>query len=351
MEVPPHPWHTLGADHFKYKGKWFLIISDYFSKMPFVRPVNSTSATAAIAAVKGIFSENGIPHKIISDNNPFNSHEFNDFAKLYGFEVVPSSPEYPRGHGLIERHVQTVKKCMYKCDHSGQDIDLALLSLRSTPLDGNLPSPAELLNGRKYRTTMPSVNQSIPSTDDHIVRSQLEARQQSSKKYFDRNTQEKTMLSENQPVRVRNQETKRWEPAHVVKQAATPRSYIIQRVAGGLPLRRNRQHIRPSCEQWRKGDHTEQDELEHVDFSCDSQPEVAREMVGSEPSLSTPYVPSSTQEMVGSEPSLKASASSSDISPQDLTNVAGSSTAAPLLSGLRYPQRQRNSPDFYQAGR
>ena len=171
---------------------------------------------------------------------------------------------------------------------------------------------------------MPSVNQSIPSTDDHIVRSQLEARQQSSKKYFDRNTQEKTMLSENQPVRVRNQETKRWEPAHVVKQAATPRSYIIQRVAGGLPLRRNRQHIRPSCEEWRKGDHTEQDELEHVDFSCDSQPEVAREMVGSEPSLSTSYIPNSTQEMVGSEPSLKASASSSDISPQDLTNVAGS---------------------------
>ena len=156
MEVPPHPWHTLGADHFKYKGKWFLIISDYFSKMPFVRPVNSTSATAAIAAVKGIFSENGIPHKIISDNNPFNSHEFNDFAKLYGFEVVPSSPEYPRGHGLIERHVQTVKKCMYKCDHSGQDIDLALLSLRSTPLDGNLPSPAELLNGQKQGGRKPS---------------------------------------------------------------------------------------------------------------------------------------------------------------------------------------------------
>ena len=184
MEVPPHPWHTLGADHFKYKGKWFLIISDYFSKMPFVRQVNSTSATAAIAAVKGIFSENGIPHKMISDNNPFNSHEFTEFAKLYGFEVVPSSPEYPRGHGLIERHVQTVKKCMYKCDYSGQDVDLALLSLRSTPLDGNLPSPAELLNGRKYRTTMPSINHSVPHSNNNI-RTQLEARQQTSKTYFE----------------------------------------------------------------------------------------------------------------------------------------------------------------------
>ena len=149
VDVPPHAWHTLGADHFQYKGKWHLIISDYFSKMPFIRPVNSTSAPATIKAVKGIISENGIPYKIISDNHPFNSYEFKEFAKRYGFEVVSSSPEYPRGHGLIERHMQTVKKCMYKCDHSGQDIELALLSLRSTPLDSHLPSPAELLNGRK----------------------------------------------------------------------------------------------------------------------------------------------------------------------------------------------------------
>ena len=105
---------------------------------------------------------------------------------------------------------------MYKCDYSGQDVDLALLSLRSTPLDGNLPSPAELLNGRKYRTTMPGINHSVPHSNNNI-RTQLEARQQTSKKYFDRNTQDKSELSENQPVRVRNQETKRWEPAHVIK--------------------------------------------------------------------------------------------------------------------------------------
>ena len=125
MDIPPHAWHTIGADLFKYKGKWYLIVSDYFSKMPFIRPISSTSARVTIAAIKGIISENGIPLKLISDNHPFNSAEFKQFAKLYGFEVVPSSPEYPRGHGLVERHVQTVKKCMSKCDHSGQYIELA----------------------------------------------------------------------------------------------------------------------------------------------------------------------------------------------------------------------------------
>ena len=157
--------------------------------MPFVRPVSSTSARFAIAAVKTIISENGIPQKMISDNNLFNLIEFKQFAKTYGFEVVPSSPEYPRGHGLTERQVQTIKKCMYKCDHSGQDWELALLSLRATPLDSHLPSSAELLNNRKNRSTMPSINHIAPANTD--IRERLEERQNISKGYYDRESREK----------------------------------------------------------------------------------------------------------------------------------------------------------------
>ena len=38
----------------------------------------------------------------------------------------------------------------------GEDIDLALLTYKATPLSHNLPSPAELLNSRKYRTLLPT---------------------------------------------------------------------------------------------------------------------------------------------------------------------------------------------------
>ncbi len=332
MDVPPHAWHSLGADHFKYKGKWYLIVSDYFSKMPFVRPVSSTSARVTIAAMKGIFSENGIPHKVVSDNNPFNSFEFKQFAKTYGFEVVSSSPEYPRGHGLIERHVQTIKKCMYKCDHSGQDVELALLSLRSTPLDSHIPSPAELLNNRKYRTTMPSVKHVSPVNNNNI-RTELEERQQTSKEYYDQNSRDKTELNVNQPVRVRNQDTKRWEPAHITGRADTPRSYLIQRCAGGIPLRRNRQHIRPTHEQWRIGEFHEGDVSEDIDLDDNNRSECTREMVGSEPS-----------------PRSANSTSESDSCSQQQTNCADSSTTNSSLVGHRYPRRERTSRDFYQAG-
>ena len=107
--------------------------------------------------MKEIFAENGIPLKVISDNGThFTSGQYKRFAKRWGFEIVLSSPEYPQGHALIERHIQTVKRCMQKCDVSGYDVDLALLVLRSTPLSADLPSPAELLHGRKFRTTLPT---------------------------------------------------------------------------------------------------------------------------------------------------------------------------------------------------
>ena len=339
LDVPPHAWHTLGADHFKSKGKWFLIISDYFSTMPFIRPVSSTSALATIAAVKGIFSENGIPYKIISDNHPFNSYEFKNFAKSWGFEVVPSSPEYPRGHGLIERHVQTVKKCMSKCDHSGTDIDLALLSLRSTPLDSHIPSPAELLNGRSYRTTMPSLNNGSSRVDSETIRTELQQRQHKSKTHYDKHTTEKAELVDNQPVRVRNQETRRWEPANIVSKAGTPRSYIVQRCAGGVPLRRNRQHIRPTREDWRAGDFVERDEFENWELDRAYQTET-REMVGSEPSPGSSDLSANAREMVGSEPSLSSSV------PLPPGETVGSE---PSPNPKRYPTRSRVRPDFYQS--
>ena len=88
---------------------------------------------------------------------------------------------------------------MYKCDHSGHDVELALLSLRSTPLDNHIPSPAELLNGRKYRTTMPSINNDTSSADNGTIRAHLEDCQQKLKQHYDKHTTAKTELTCAQP--------------------------------------------------------------------------------------------------------------------------------------------------------
>ena len=251
-EIPNQPWHTVGVDLFMYKSKWYILVTDVYSKAPFVRPLANTGAYASIRALKEVFSENGIPARMISDNGKhFTAGEFKRFAKTWGFEMVLSSPEYPQGHALIERHIQTIKKCMAKCDISGFDFHLALLVLRSTPLGTSLPSPAELLQQRRFRTTLPTFIPSPPNSED--VQKKLRERQNIAAQRYDKSAQLKPGLVEGQPVRLLNKDSRRWEPAVVTGHAATPRSYVVQRLAGGTPLRRNRVHLRTTREAFSEG--------------------------------------------------------------------------------------------------
>ena len=84
-EIPSQPWHTVGADLFQFKGMWYLLLTDVYSKALFVRPLANTGAYATVKAMKNIFSKNGIPVKIISDSGPhFTAGEFKRFAESWG---------------------------------------------------------------------------------------------------------------------------------------------------------------------------------------------------------------------------------------------------------------------------
>ena len=224
-EIPSQPWHTVGADLLQFKGKWFLLVTDVYSKAPFVRPLPNTGSYATVKAMKGIFSENGIPLKVISDNGThFTGGEYKRFASRWGFEMVLSSPEYPQGHALIERHIQTVKRCMQKCDVSGYDFTLALLVLRSTPLAAGLPSPAELLQKRRFRTTLPTYVPDPQSAGK--VREILKKRQNDAATRYSETAKAKPGLVGGQPVRLYNKTSRRWEPA-VVRRRRRRRSRRI----------------------------------------------------------------------------------------------------------------------------
>ena len=246
MEIPLRPWHTIGADLFMHTQCWHLLVSDYYSKFPFVRKLPDLTAKTVVNACKGIFAEHGIPFKLVCDNGKqFDSHEFRTFAKQYGFEMVTSSPYYPRGHGLIERHVQTVKRVMTKCHEDDYDIHLALLALRSTPLDHQTPSPAELLANRKFNCLLPC---KIPSPNNsEQIRASFEQRQTTSAQYYNAHSKEVPELLPGQGVHIQDPLTKAWEKGRILHNATTPRSYVVDRGSDQRPLRRNSHHLRPSC--------------------------------------------------------------------------------------------------------
>ena len=147
-------------------GKWYLLICDYYSKFPVVHGLPATSSKDMISALSSSFAVFGIPEEIISDNgSQFSVKEYQDFAARYGFRITTSSSHYPRGHGFIECQVQTIKHIFAKCAEDGSDPHLALLQLRTTPLDCRTPSPGELLQNRQLRTTLPAIIRPPPNSE------------------------------------------------------------------------------------------------------------------------------------------------------------------------------------------
>ena len=166
-EVPSRPWEVVGTDMFFFNDADWLIIADYYSKFPIVRKMPRPCLSSSVVSVtKQIFSETGVPSRVVSDNGPhFASACYAELSKKMAFRHVTSSPRYPRSNGFIERQIQTVKHVMKKSRQSGQDLDLALLCLRTTPIDSKLPSPAELLNGRKAQSTL--LTKIVDTRQDH----------------------------------------------------------------------------------------------------------------------------------------------------------------------------------------
>lgn len=165
-DTPPRAWHTIGTDLFYFDEDEYLLIADYYSKFQFVRkiPRGYSNSKMVVDLTKQIFSEHGIPEIVRSDNGPHFQGHYKSFSEEYGFEHVTSSPHYPRSNGFIESQVKIVKKTFQKAKKSNTDPNIALLCLRSTPIDGQLPSPAELLFGRQVRDDLPRQRQMLLGT-------------------------------------------------------------------------------------------------------------------------------------------------------------------------------------------
>ncbi|UYV79919.1 K02A2.6-like [Cordylochernes scorpioides] len=149
---PTRPWQKIGMDLFKFENKWYLVVIDYYSRFPEVVQLDRLTANVVVRSCKSIFARHGIPETVVSDNGTqFGAaREFANFARQYGFTHVTSSPRFPQSNGMAEAGVKIAKLILKK----NQDPSLGLLEYRSTPLENGY-SPAELLMGRKLRTTLP----------------------------------------------------------------------------------------------------------------------------------------------------------------------------------------------------
>ena len=134
--------------------------------------------------------------------------------------------------------MQTIKKLLTKCSQDGSDPFLALLQLRTTPIDSRTPSPSELLQNRKLHTTL-LVN-IRPHANSEAIKASLQAMQRFS--YHDAHAKEMIDLIPRQPIWVQDPDTSTWYEGTIVSKAKTPRSYMVQ-IKSGI-VRRNRIHLK-----------------------------------------------------------------------------------------------------------
>ena len=119
-----------------------------------------------------------------------------------------------------------MKRTLKKVSVTRIDTAMALLVLRSTPIDCHVPSPAEILFGRKLRTDLPV----------KIIRQRLLQRQLDQRHHYETpSVRQLTSLDPHQYVRVRDHVTGTWQPA-IVKETCSdmPRSYQVEMQNGSV---------------------------------------------------------------------------------------------------------------------
>ena len=114
-----------------------------------MKKLPSLSASDTISATKKAFSILGTPRGIMPDNGPQFQREHNEFCEQWNICHTTCSPRYPKSNGFIERQIQYIKPIIKKCIALSGDLYLAMLNVRATPISSTLPSPAELMFGRK----------------------------------------------------------------------------------------------------------------------------------------------------------------------------------------------------------
>jgi transposase InsO family protein len=111
-EAPPRPWAKVGIDVFTHRGQEYLITVDYLSNYFEVDRLPSKRVADITYILRQQFSRHGVPIEVFSDNAPFNSKEFLEFADRWEIKCSFSSPRYSQSNGKAENAENAVKRLL-----------------------------------------------------------------------------------------------------------------------------------------------------------------------------------------------------------------------------------------------
>ncbi|GFY73824.1 integrase catalytic domain-containing protein [Trichonephila inaurata madagascariensis] len=180
--------------------------------------------------MKSIYATHRIPEELVSDGGPpYNSNLMMNFFQEWGIKHHVKLPHFPRANTQIERAVQAVKNSLTKAAEEGKDLYVVQFDNKIQPAK-EMPSPSELLKGRKLRTFLPSHPGQLKPTFDV------------QNKYVNKHATVFPVLHQNAKVWFKQKMKEPWKQRTIIQVGPQPYSYIIKGEDGGV-FRRNRFHI------------------------------------------------------------------------------------------------------------
>ena len=196
-----------------------------------MRKIHNSTSSAVIKELGMIFSEFGKPQVFTSDNGPcYSSQEFRFFMQNWSIEHRTSSPHYPQSNGLAESMVKVSKNLKEKAVLQDLPWNQLLLDYRCTPISSEIPSPAEILFGRKLRSSI-SVLPSQVMNDRIRKQRQLIVKKEGK---FYTNTKDfqdriKALpFKAGQNVWLQNPNSRKYEEAVIREKCREPNSYMVE---------------------------------------------------------------------------------------------------------------------------
>ncbi|XP_064651618.1 uncharacterized protein K02A2.6-like [Lineus longissimus] len=215
--LPKSAWQETSIDFFGPlpvpTADYLMVLIDDYSRFPEIEIIASTAAKTVIPKLDAIFSRQGIPEVLKSDNGPpFNGKDFTRFSCYLGFKHRKITPLYHQANGEAEKFMQSMAKTVRVAHIAGQnwkqELQKFLRQYRATPHSTTGVSPFEALTGRKMNTQLPQITASSPAArspvPDAVIRNRDDIQKAKMKAYADKGRHVKeSSLSEGDAVLVR----------------------------------------------------------------------------------------------------------------------------------------------------
>jgi len=266
--VPSTPFEAVACDYFDFHGHHYLVTADRLTGWceVFHIPVGTKDAgsNGLLKALRVLLIRAGVPKEVSSDGGPeFTSKQTQAFFKRWGIHHRLSSAYHPSSNGRAEVAVKTAKRLLTDNVSSNGSLDndavvRAFLTYHNTPIPGCKLSPAQVLQGRVLRDTLPFLDINKMIFDDSRIhphwRNAWKAKEEALKSRYVKSIETLKEHSKSLPqldcgdrVLVQNQSgrfPKKWDKSGTIVEVRANDQYTVRIDGSGRLTLRNRRFLR-----------------------------------------------------------------------------------------------------------